>query len=93
MAASRPTLPEWYRVLAIVVGVVSIGLALVVLVEPALGLFLLVFLLGFALLVIGIDRLVTGITGHPYSWPMPPSMGASPGSGVSPTESKSPEQH
>jgi uncharacterized membrane protein HdeD (DUF308 family) len=68
VSASTHPLPMWYRVLAIVVGVISIVLALVVLADPALGLFLLVFLLGFALLVIGIDRLVTGVTGHWFGW-------------------------
>jgi hypothetical protein len=66
MLAAPRTLPSWYRALAIVVGVISIGLALLVLVDPALGLALLVILLAFALLVIGFDRLIMGVTGHTF---------------------------
>lgn len=63
---SRLTLPGWARALAIVVGIVSIILGIVVLLDPALGLLTLVFLLAIAFLFIGIDRLIAGITGHPY---------------------------
>lgn len=66
MAATSITLPTWYRALAIVVGLVSILLAFVVLADPALAVATLILLLGFALLVIGIDRLIAGVTGHPY---------------------------
>jgi uncharacterized membrane protein HdeD (DUF308 family) len=66
MLASSVKLPTWYRSLAVLVGVVSIALAFVVLADPALGLATLVLLLGFALFVIGIDRVVAGVTGHPY---------------------------
>jgi uncharacterized membrane protein HdeD (DUF308 family) len=84
MMNSKVTLPTWYRVLAILVGVVTIGLAFVVLAFPGLALLTLVFLLGFALLVIGIDRLIAGITGHPFGWmpgmvpPGPPNRPPSP---------------
>ncbi len=91
MASSMHTLPTWYRVLAIVVGVVSIVLALVVLADPALGLFLLVFLLGFALLVIGIDRLVTGVTGHMFGWAGPMYPGG-PAPGESPAGANPPSR-
>ncbi len=66
MPAATATLPGWYRALAIVVGLVAILLAFVVLADPALGLATLVLLLGFALLVIGLDRLIAGVTGHPF---------------------------
>ncbi len=91
MGPSSHTLPMWYRVLAIVVGVVSIVLALVVLADPALGLFLLIFLLGFALLVIGIDRLITGVTGHLFGWAGPMYPGA-PGSGQAPAGGNPPSR-
>jgi hypothetical protein len=68
MAASSAKLPTWYRVLATIVGVMSIGLALVVLVAPLLAVWLLIFLLAFGLLFIGMDRLVAGISGHPFGW-------------------------
>lgn len=82
-AAPGPKLPGWYRVLATLVGVVSIVLAIVVLADPALGVLTLVFLLGFALLVIGIDRIAAGITGHPFGWMpgMVPPAGAPPSGG------------
>ena len=79
-------LPNWYRALAVVVGVVSIGLAFIVLAYPALGALLLIFLLALALMVIGIDRLVAGVSGHPYGWIMParPGPAAPPGPGSAP---------
>jgi uncharacterized membrane protein len=67
-APSGARLPTWYRGFAAVIGLISIALAFVVLIFPALGLLTLVFLLAFALLIIGIDRLVAGITGHPFGY-------------------------
>jgi uncharacterized membrane protein HdeD (DUF308 family) len=67
MAASTAMLPTWYRALAVIVGVFSISLAIIAMAFPGLALWLLIFLLGFALLMIGIDRIITGISGHPYS--------------------------
>jgi hypothetical protein len=68
----------WYRAFAVLIGVVSIVLALIVLVEPLLALWLLIFFLALALLFIGIDRLVAGITGHPFGQleAMMPVLGA-----------------
>jgi len=75
--AAKATLPGWARVLAILVGVVSLILGIVVLVYPGLALLTLVFLLAIAFLFIGIDRLIAGITGHPYYWltPIAPPSG------------------
>lgn len=75
MATASAKLPTWYRVLVTIVGVLSIVLALVVLVMPVLAVWVLIFLLAFALLFIGMDRLVVGISGQPL-WqaiPMTPS--------------------
>ena len=66
MATPLPTLPTWARALAIVVGLVAIVAGIIVLVFPGVAILTLVFLLGIALLFIGIDRLMSGITGHPY---------------------------
>ncbi len=66
MQSTSMMLPMWYRGFAVLVGLLSIALAIIVLADPALGLFALVFLLAFALMIIGIDRLVAGITGHPF---------------------------
>ncbi|MGA9044159.1 MAG: DUF308 domain-containing protein [Thermoplasmata archaeon] len=54
--------------MAIAVGLISIGFAFVFLLFPGLAILTVVFLLGFALFVIGIDRLVAGVTGHPFGW-------------------------
>ncbi|HYB78443.1 MAG TPA: DUF308 domain-containing protein [Thermoplasmata archaeon] len=68
MAEQKATLPTWARTLAIVVGVISIGASIIVLLFPFVALLTLVILLGIALLFMGMDRLVAGITGHPYAW-------------------------
>jgi Short repeat of unknown function (DUF308) len=79
--AAKATLPGWARALAVVVGIVSLILGLVVLTYPGLAILTLVFLLAIAFLFIGIDRLMAGITGHPYYWLAPwtqPSSAPSP---------------
>lgn len=79
MAAARMQLPTWYRAFAVIVGIFSIALALIVLIEPLLALWLLIFLLALALLLMGIERLIAGITGHPVGQAiplMPPMMGS-----------------
>jgi hypothetical protein len=65
-------------------GIISIALAFVVLAFPALALALVIFLLGFALLVIGIDRLMAGLTGHPFGWMPGMQPPTAPGAGVPP---------
>jgi hypothetical protein len=90
---STATLPGWYRVLATIVGIISIALAFVLLIFPGLALLTLVFLLAFAFLVIGIDRLAAGITGHPYGFApggLLPGMGGPPPSGSEPAASNPP---
>lgn len=89
MSASIPKLPTWYRVFAIIVGVMSIAVALIVLVEPLLAIWLLILLLALGLLVMGMDRLIAGITGHPMAhvigmMPLKESPGAASGQGPSP---------
>ncbi len=78
--SSGAKLPTWYRAFATFVGLLSIVLALVVLADPVLGVAVLVLLLGFALLVIGIDRLVAGVTGHPFGFApgLQPLVGSPP---------------
>jgi len=65
MQPSSLTLPNWYRGLAIVVGLISIVLAFIVLLDPVLAVATLILILAFALLIIGVDRLIAGVTGHP----------------------------
>jgi uncharacterized membrane protein HdeD (DUF308 family) len=89
--AAKLTLPTWARVLAAIVGIVSLCLGLVVLVYPGLAILTLVFLLATAFLFIGIDRLMAGITGHPYYWLAPmTSLTSAPGatSGATPSAPK-----
>jgi hypothetical protein len=71
MAAVAMKLPMWYRTLAVIVGVFSIALAMIVLIEPLLALWLLILFLALALLMMGIDRLVAGVTGHPFGTAIP----------------------
>lgn len=80
--SSSVRLPAWYRAIAVVVGLISIALAFIVLLFPGLALLTLVFLLGFALLVIGIDRVIAGLTGHPFGWV--PFVGAGGSTPVTP---------
>jgi uncharacterized membrane protein YbaN (DUF454 family) len=89
--AAKATLPGWARALAVVVGIVSLVLGLVVLAYPGLAILTLVFLLAIAFLFIGIDRLMAGITGHPYYWLAPwtePSSAPSPSSSAMPSAPK-----
>jgi uncharacterized membrane protein HdeD (DUF308 family) len=62
-------LPIWARALAIVVGLFTIVAGLLVLVFPGLGLLVVVYFLAFALLLLGVERLAMGITGHPHTHP------------------------
>jgi uncharacterized membrane protein HdeD (DUF308 family) len=91
MQATTAKLPTWYRGVAIAVGLLSIALAFVVIADPSLAVATLILLLGFALFVIGIDRLIAGLTGHPFGWipglgPLPPATsGPGPSSPKGPT--------
>ncbi len=70
-SAPPPKLPMWYRVFAVIVGVLSLTVALVVLVEPVLALWLLILLLALGLFLMGMDRLLVGITGQPMVHVLP----------------------
>jgi uncharacterized membrane protein HdeD (DUF308 family) len=65
--SQQQKLPGWARALAVVVGLVSIIAGLLVLVFPELGLLVVVYFLAFAFLLLGIERLAMGITGHPHT--------------------------
>jgi uncharacterized membrane protein HdeD (DUF308 family) len=60
-------LPGWARALAVVVGLVTLLAGLLVLVFPALGILFVVYILAFALILLGVERLGMGITGHAYT--------------------------
>jgi uncharacterized membrane protein HdeD (DUF308 family) len=67
MEIENQKLPGWARVLAVIVGLVTLVAGLLVLVFPALGLLVVVYTLAFALILLGIERLGMGITGHAYT--------------------------
>ena len=54
--------PKGIRILQIVLGAIAIALSLAVIVNPGVGIATLTFLLSITLLVVGIERLVTGLT-------------------------------
>lgn len=54
---------KWSRALLIGVGILSIVVSFLVITEPFLGLFALVFMLAVNLLIIGIESIVLGVTG------------------------------
>lgn len=58
-------LANWVRALIIIGGFLTIALSIAVLIFPGVALLTLVFLLSFALLVNGIDAVVSGVTGAP----------------------------
>jgi uncharacterized membrane protein HdeD (DUF308 family) len=62
----RAKMPGWARALAVVVGVISLIVGFLVLVFPGLGFLLVAYFIAFALLMLGADRIATGISGHTY---------------------------
>ncbi len=54
---------KWSRVLLVGVGVLSIGISLMVFINPLLGIFILTFMLAVNLLIIGIESIVHGVSG------------------------------
>ncbi len=60
-------MPGWARALAVVVGLVTLVAGFLVLVFPALGILFVVYMLAFALILLGVERLGMGITGHAYT--------------------------
>jgi len=78
MAATAAKLPTWYRVLAIVVGLMALVSAVIVLADPVLAVWLLVLLLALGLLFMGMDRLVIGISGQPLGWVVPVAPASTP---------------
>jgi uncharacterized membrane protein HdeD (DUF308 family) len=54
--------PKGIRILQIVLGAIAIALSLAVILNPGVGIATLTFLLSITLLVVGIERFVTGLT-------------------------------
>lgn len=90
MAEKSAKLPTWARAFAIVVGIIAIGAAFIVLIFPGIAILTLVLLLGIALMFIGIERLVAGISGHPYWWIQGFSTGTSGSTDSTPGAPRSP---
>lgn len=67
MEVENRKLPGWARALAVVVGLVTLVAGFLVLVFPALGVLFVVYILAFALILLGVERLGMGITGHAYA--------------------------
>jgi uncharacterized membrane protein HdeD (DUF308 family) len=66
MEAETMSLPNWARTLAVLVGILSLIAGFLVLIFPGLGLLVVVYFLAFALILLGVERLAAGITGHAY---------------------------
>ena len=60
----KEVLSKWYKLLTIGIGVLSIILAIIIIVSPALGIFFLALVLSVALLINGIEMIILGITGR-----------------------------
>jgi uncharacterized membrane protein HdeD (DUF308 family) len=66
MEAETVKLPDWARALGVIVGILSLIAGFFVLVFPGLGVLAVVYLLAFAMMMLGVERLATGITGRAY---------------------------
>jgi len=62
----KVSLPNWARTLAVIVGLLSIVAGFLILVFPGLGVLAVVYILAFALMMLGVERLAVGITGQAY---------------------------
>jgi uncharacterized membrane protein HdeD (DUF308 family) len=54
---------KWSRAFLVGVGILSIGISLMVFINPLVGLFILTFMLAVNLLIIGIESIVHGVSG------------------------------
>ncbi|HET8792964.1 MAG TPA: DUF308 domain-containing protein, partial [Nitrososphaeraceae archaeon] len=54
---------KWSRIFLIAVGVLSIGVSIMVFVNPVVGIVILTFVLAINLLIIGIESIVHGVSG------------------------------
>jgi uncharacterized membrane protein HdeD (DUF308 family) len=62
----RVSLPNWARTLAVIVGSLSIVAGFLVLIFPGLGVLAVVYILAFALIMLGVERLAMGFSGQAY---------------------------
>lgn len=64
--ATDKTRGRWSRIFSIVAGVIEIGLSLMILAAPVIGVEFVSFLLAIALLIVGIQIIAAGITGSRF---------------------------
>jgi uncharacterized membrane protein HdeD (DUF308 family) len=62
----RVSLPDWARALAVIVGLLSLAAGFLVLIFPGLGVIAVVYILAFALIMLGVERLAIGVSGQTY---------------------------
>ena len=62
----KAKMPSWSRALAIAVGVISLAAGFLVLVFPGLSFLLVAYFIAFALIMLGVDRISLGFSGHTY---------------------------
>ena len=64
MESEAMSMPGWARALAITGGILSLIAGFLILVFPSLGVLIIAYFLAFALIMLGTERLVIGVTGH-----------------------------
>ena len=64
---SGPKLPGWLRFVRVIFGLIAIAASLLVLADPALGVFTLVLLLSFAMIMLGVARLTRAFSHSLFS--------------------------
>ncbi len=64
MGAVEDGLPIWMRTLLIIIGLLTIGLSLLTIAFPGYGFVILIMLISIMLIINGLTRLVSGITGR-----------------------------
>jgi len=63
---AKTSTPGWLRALRIIFGVIAIAAAFFVLDSPGLAVYTLTLLLAFAMIAIGMSRMIRGLTHHLY---------------------------
>jgi uncharacterized membrane protein HdeD (DUF308 family) len=66
MVGREVQMSGWSRALALTVGIISIILAFIVIVNPFITVATLALIFSIALFILGVDRLATGIVGKRY---------------------------
>jgi uncharacterized membrane protein HdeD (DUF308 family) len=62
--ATDRTTRRWSRIFSLVAGAIEIGLSIMIMVSPAIGAALVGFLVGIALLIVGIQIIAAGVGGR-----------------------------